>query len=123
MDAGGDGVGNDLRELLAVGVEVRQQDGRPGASRVGDRKRRAERDVGVPVGDLRGEERAVEEPQELSAVVQRRHVRVVGAHARRGAHGDELGDLGARRRQRQRSELASWYLDPRDQVTVSLNHG
>ena len=54
MDTGSDGVGNDLRELLAIGVEVGEQDGSSGASRDRNRKGRAEGNVGVPVGDLGG---------------------------------------------------------------------
>ena len=58
----------------------------------------------------------------LPALVQRRQVRVVGAHARRGAHGDELGDLGARRRQRQRSKRPRGTLISHEQEPVGVRN-
>ena len=83
-----------------------------GASRRGDREGRAQRYVGVPVRDLGREERAVEQPQRLPVRVEEGQVGVVGADARGGTEGDELGDLDARRGQRKGSGQPSGHLDP-----------
>ena len=62
LDASGDGVGEGLRKLDAVGSEIRKKDRLAGASRCGDREGCAQGDVRVPVCDLGREEGAVEQP-------------------------------------------------------------
>ena len=107
-------------QRASVGVEVRQQDRCPRPSGDGDRKRRAQRYVRVPVGDRRGQERAVEEPQGLSALVQGRQVRIVGADTRRSSQRDEVRDFWARRGQRQRPKRPRGHLDTCQQAPAGV---
>jgi hypothetical protein len=54
----------------------------------------------------------VEKPQRLSGRVQQRDVGVVGANARRGTHGDELGHVPTRGGKRKRPGHPGGHLAP-----------
>ena len=69
---------------------------------LGERIWRAQRDIRVPIGDLRFEDRVVVHAERLSARVQQRHVGVVGTDTCGRTQGDELRNLSSRRREMQR---------------------